>query len=174
MSNHEHHQHQRAPVNDVAPAADEEAQLVASTLYEQNNSSEEELEVIINGQPPFSRSTPDEFSDTGDEDGVVYEIQALAVPTVKQSAVNVSVDQQAPDKPDGDEEEEEGAEAEDYARKVCAGARGAEVTFRRPSTAEKRKRPIDDHNEEVCTPLSFSTYSNSDCCWVSVSINTLR
>lgn len=160
MSNHElhHHlRHQRAPANDVAPTVDEEAQLVTSTLYEQNNSSEEELEVIINGQAPFSRSTPDEFSDTGDEDGVVYEIKALAVPTVKQSAVNVSADQQAPDKPDGDEEEAElvaDDEAEDYPRKVCAGARGAEVAFRRPSTAEKRKRPIDDHNEEVCTPPS--------------------
>lgn len=147
MSNHD--QPQRAP-------EDATEELVASTMYEQNNSSEEELEVIINGQTgtSFSRTTPDEFSDTGDEDGLVYEIKALAGPTVKLCAVNVTGDQQAPDNYDsrggGGGEEEEGEEPQN----IATGAR-EEVTFRRPSTAEKRKRPIDDHEEEVCIYLSI-------------------
>lgn len=154
MSSHD--DQQRAPEDATA----EELVINSnSTMYEQNNSSEEELEVIINGQAgTFSRTTPDEFSDTGDdEEGVVYEIQAV-VPepvTVRLCAVNVTEDQLAANSSDN-----EGAEGddEDDPRNIPGGQ--TQVAFRRPSTAEKRKRPIDEgHEEEVCTR----------CVWLSLS-----
>lgn len=147
MSNHDH---QRAPED--APAAALAASNNLNTMYEQNNSSEEELEVIINGQAtPFdSGTTPDDFSDTGDEDGVVYEIKAMTADRqdqeqVKLCAVNVTGGGGGLRTPEDNvpgtvvqQEGDAGVEAD------------TTTTFRRPSTAEKRKRPI-DHHEEVCT-----------------------
>lgn len=128
----------------------------SSTMYEQNNSSEEELEVIINGGGVSTR-TPDEFSDTGDEEGVVYEIKGMPAKGVCESASAVNAteeegegeeDQRAPDHVQHVQDGEEVASGVDRCR-------SASTTFRRPSTAEKRKRPI-DHDEEVCTVVYFS------------------
>lgn len=165
MSGRDDEQQQRAPDADhlVQGEVEEEDLAANSTMYEQNNSSEEELEVIINGQGATvasveevpissSRTTPDglfsedeedeDEEDDEDEDGcVVYEIKAIA-PERKLSAVNVTGRETTTTTTTSMEEEE----------KLGAGAPAAEVTFRRPSTAEKRKRPIDDddQSEEVC------------------------
>lgn len=146
MSNHDH---QRAPEDAAALAARNNL----NTMYEQNNSSEEELEVIINGQAtPFdSGTTPDDFSDTGDEDGVVYEIKAMTADgqdeeQVKLCAVNVTGGGGG-----GLRTPENNGPGTVVQQEGDAGVEAdTTTTFRRPSTAEKRKRPI-DHHEEVCT-----------------------
>ena len=141
-------QNHRAPVE----VTEDELQINSSTLYEQNNSSEEELEVIINGNQVAT--TPDEFSDTGDEEGVVYEIKAMDEDqVVNQRAMNATAGDQLVTSTTVANDTEQEAEDEEEDPPRIASADAEAVTFRRPSTAEKRKRPI-DRDEEVCIKIT--------------------
>lgn len=142
---------------------------------EQNNSSEEELEVIINGnggQVSFSQ-TPGDFSDTGDEEeGVLFEVNAMTAGenTVDLNAVKRTEDQLLTDNANRDEElsHEDCDDSDIEKREKLTGVEPQAPTFRRPSTAEKRKRPIDP-DEEVCVKIRNCGYLLC-CCTLELMI----